>query len=54
MLPGGVIVFDDYGLTSGAWPGADRAVDQFFAGKPEKLERFDDPRGLRTFARVVR
>ena len=54
MLPGGVIVFDDYRVSEGVYPGADRAVDEFFQGKPEKLERFDDPRGLRTFVRVVR
>ncbi|MEP6809690.1 MAG: TylF/MycF/NovP-related O-methyltransferase [Chthoniobacterales bacterium] len=33
MSPGGVIVFDDYGFPS--CPGARRAVDGFFADKPE-------------------
>jgi len=34
MSRGGVIVFDDYGFAS--CPGARRAVDVFFADKPEK------------------
>lgn len=34
LSPGGVIVFDDYGFAS--CPGARRAVDEFFAGKPER------------------
>jgi O-methyltransferase len=33
MTPGGTIVFDDYGFPS--CPGARRAVDEFFAGRPE-------------------
>jgi O-methyltransferase len=33
LLVGGVIVFDDYGFPS--CPGARKAVDEFFAGKPE-------------------
>lgn len=35
LVPGGVIVFDDYGLTS--CPGAKQAADAFFADKPEPL-----------------
>jgi O-methyltransferase len=34
LVPGGVIVFDDYGWTS--TPGARVAVDEFFAAKPER------------------
>lgn len=34
LSPGGVIVFDDYGFAS--CPGARRAVDEFFADKPEQ------------------
>lgn len=34
LASGGVIVFDDYGFAS--CPGARRAVDEFFADKPEK------------------
>jgi O-methyltransferase len=35
LVPGGVIVFDDYGFTS--TPGAKRVADAFFAKKPEPL-----------------
>jgi O-methyltransferase len=33
ITSGGCIVFDDYG--SQAWPGAKKAVDEFFSDKPE-------------------
>lgn len=33
LLPGGVMIFDDYGFAS--CPGARRAVDSFFQDKPE-------------------
>jgi O-methyltransferase len=35
LVPGGVMVFDDYGFTS--CPGAKTTADAFFAGKPEPL-----------------
>jgi hypothetical protein len=35
LNPGGIIVCDDYGCTG--CPGATRAVDEFMAGKPEKV-----------------
>lgn len=35
LVPGGVMVFDDYGFTS--CPGAKRATDAFFADKPEPV-----------------
>ncbi|HZN36626.1 MAG TPA: TylF/MycF/NovP-related O-methyltransferase [Pirellulaceae bacterium] len=34
MAPGGVILFDEY--RSPSWPGATRAIDEFFAARPEK------------------
>jgi O-methyltransferase len=37
LTPGGVVVFDDYG--SSKWPGAKRAVDEFFGTRPGKVER---------------
>ncbi|MEI9890719.1 MAG: TylF/MycF/NovP-related O-methyltransferase [Caulobacteraceae bacterium] len=44
MSPGGVIVFDDYGFAS--CPGARRAVDEFFADKPERLLVLSTGQGL--------
>jgi O-methyltransferase len=35
LVPGGVMIFDDYGHTS--CPGAKSATDAFFAGKPEPV-----------------
>lgn len=52
MLPGGVMVFDDYKIPANVYPGADRAVDEFFSDKPEKPERFDHPLGQRSFVRI--
>lgn len=52
MLPGSYIVLDDYRLPANVYPGADRAVDEFFADKPEKPERFNHPAGLRSFVRI--
>lgn len=37
LVPGGVVVFDDYAQPK--WPGATKAVDEFFAGKREKPEQ---------------
>jgi len=54
MLKGSVIVLDDYRLPANVYPGADRAVDEFFADKPEKPERFAHPQGLRSFVRIQR
>ncbi|HTO91720.1 MAG TPA: TylF/MycF/NovP-related O-methyltransferase [Candidatus Sulfotelmatobacter sp.] len=53
MLPNSVIVLDDYKLPANVYPGADRAVDEFFADKPEKPQRFDHPKGLRSFVRIA-
>jgi predicted O-methyltransferase YrrM len=33
---GGVIMFDEY--NDARWPGANKAIDEFFADKPEKIE----------------
>jgi O-methyltransferase len=42
VLPGGFMVFDDY-QSETVYPGAKRAVDEFLADKPEKLETLDVP-----------
>lgn len=36
LTPGGVVVFDDYRAPK--WPGAEKAVDEFFATRPERIE----------------
>lgn len=35
VQPGGVIMFDEYG--DPRWPGATKAIDEFFADKPERV-----------------
>ena len=37
LVPGGVLIIDDYGR----WSGARRAVDEYFAGRPILLGRID-------------
>lgn len=37
VAPGGIIAFDEYRLTN--WPGATKAIDEFFEDKPEKIVR---------------
>jgi hypothetical protein len=41
VVPGGVILFDEYRCP--VWPGATRAVDEFFTSRPEKPEACHDP-----------
>lgn len=36
VTPGGVIMFDEY--NDHRWPGATKAVDEFFADKPERIQ----------------
>lgn len=36
VVPGGIILFDEY--NDPPWPGCNRAVDEFLAGRPETLE----------------
>ena len=38
VVQGGIILFDEY--HSDVWPGATRAIDEFFQGKPEKPQQF--------------
>jgi hypothetical protein len=50
MVPGGHMVFDDYG--SPVYLGADRAVNEFLRDKPETLQFFPDAEGRRYFVRI--
>jgi hypothetical protein len=43
MTPGGFIVIHDYGCMG--WDGAERAVDEFFADKPESIVQMPDSAG---------
>lgn len=36
LSPGGIILLDEY--SDPAWPGCNKAVDEFLAGRPERLE----------------
>lgn len=39
VVPGGIVAFDEYAIPP--WEGESKAVDEFFAGKKIKLQRFD-------------
>ena len=40
VVRGGIVLFDEYGIPD--WPGETKAVDEFFADKPEiRLRTFD-------------
>lgn len=49
LVPGGIVVFDDYAEPK--WPGASRAVDEYFADQPVKPERIDGGRKPLWFVR---
>jgi|TARA_B100000315_G_scaffold235916_1_gene251212 hypothetical protein len=38
VVPGGVIMFDEYANVKEEWPGAKRAIDEFFEGEIEKIK----------------
>lgn len=40
LVPGGIIVYDDYGAE--AWPGAKKAIEEFLADKPEQVQHSAD------------
>jgi len=44
MVPGGIILCDDYGFET--CPGARKAMDSFFADKPEKIASLPTGQGL--------
>jgi len=47
--PGGYIVFDEYDFSAGVYPGAQKAIDSFLAGKAEKIQRFPEAVNPRYF-----
>lgn len=49
LLRGGYMVFDEYDLAAPAYPGAQKAIDQFLADKPEKLQQLGDGTHARCF-----
>ena len=55
LAPGGVVVFDDYNPSKlpgvSKWPGATRAVNEFFADRPESGERCDSRENPAWFVR---
>jgi hypothetical protein len=50
MSPGGVVLFDEY--NDPAWPGCNRAVDEFLSGKPVRLEMIERDNHQKWFFRV--
>ncbi len=48
-LSGGIVVFDDYRSTK--WPGAERAVNEFFVSRDEKVECCSDRKRASWFVR---
>ncbi|MDF1608325.1 macrocin O-methyltransferase [Hoeflea sp. YIM 152468] len=49
LVPGGLVMFDDYAQPK--WPGASRAVDDFFASRPEKPQSFAGHHGTAWYVR---
>ncbi len=49
LVPGGIVVFDDYRSTK--WPGAERAVNEFFVSRDEKVECCSDRKRASWFVR---
>lgn len=37
VRPGGYMVFDEYDFSAGVYPGAQKAIDEFLAVKPERI-----------------
>jgi O-methyltransferase len=49
IKPGGFMVFDEYDFSAPVYPGAQKAIDSFFADKPEELQRFAEAVNPRYF-----
>src|ERR1700759_649347 len=50
MVPGGFLIIHDYGSLS--WDGAEKAVDNFFADKPESVGQIPDSGGSAVVRRL--
>ena len=53
LVPGGYMVFDEYDFSASVYPGAQRAIDEFLAGKPERIESFPEATDPRYFIRKL-
>jgi O-methyltransferase len=53
MVPGGYMVFDEYDFSADVFPGAQKAIDGFFQGKREKIERLPEAKNPRYFIRKL-
>ncbi len=51
VLPGGYIVFDEYDDPETEFPGAKRAIDEFFSDKPEQIQSFGESEHARVYIR---
>jgi len=49
LVPGGYMVFDEYDIAVPVYPGARKAIDEFFADKTEKLQRLGNLSNARCF-----
>lgn len=49
LRPGGFMVFDEYDFSAPVYPGAQKAIDAFFAGKPENVQRLPEAPNPRWF-----
>lgn len=49
VVPGGYIVFDEYDFSAPVYPGAQKAIDSFFADKPENIQHFPEAVNPRYF-----
>ena len=51
LVPGGIVVFDEYNSTK--WPGATKAIDEYFAERPEAIEKLVHPKNTAWYVRKI-
>lgn len=51
LVPGGIILFDEY--NDPAWPGCNKAVDEFLQGKQEKLIEIESDNFLKHYIQKI-